>query len=446
MSRARHQGARTGRLWQHSSMARRDATADLLARCRSSRPARRRSCSSSAQAGPGHPRRLRPRARPGGRGGRRVLRHRVGRGRRDPPRQGRPTLGPGAFFGDLALLDKAPRNATVTAGTPMELVVLGQREFGSDPRRGRRPSRASCSSVSRTASASRTCRTTSVAANPGTPPNCVVGSAPCADRSRIRSSSSSACWLRSSSFPSRRSSRGSRSGKTTSLITREVVRQHPRSRSTGSSTPPVAAMLFLCAWLISLRVQNYERGGPDDRRTTKKNVHRRLRDFRAGVWMRTLHARPRRRDHALLHLLRVPGAVRGDDHPRDRPPAAGGSEVPARQGVPGVLGDRRHRRRGVPRRHPVGDRAALHPAAVPHPHQDQARGRGDPRHVPRHRRHRLPHRGLPHRVRGPARRSRSGRSSGTRSRASSTAGRSRRSATCTARCGSCTSPRSPRSS
>jgi len=38
-------------------------------------------------------------------------------------------LGPGAFFGDLALLDRAPRNATVTALTPMELVVLGQREF-----------------------------------------------------------------------------------------------------------------------------------------------------------------------------------------------------------------------------------------------------------------------------------------------------------------------------
>jgi len=41
------------------------------------------------------------------------------------------TLGPGAFFGDLALLDKAPRNATVTARTPMDLIVLGQREFGS---------------------------------------------------------------------------------------------------------------------------------------------------------------------------------------------------------------------------------------------------------------------------------------------------------------------------
>lgn len=41
------------------------------------------------------------------------------------------TLGPGKFFGDLALLDRAPRNATVTAATPMELVVLGQREFAA---------------------------------------------------------------------------------------------------------------------------------------------------------------------------------------------------------------------------------------------------------------------------------------------------------------------------
>jgi len=39
------------------------------------------------------------------------------------------TLGPGAAFGELALLDRAPRNATVVAETPMELVVLGQREF-----------------------------------------------------------------------------------------------------------------------------------------------------------------------------------------------------------------------------------------------------------------------------------------------------------------------------
>jgi Fe-S oxidoreductase/nitrate reductase gamma subunit len=54
----------------------------------------------------------------------------------------------------------------------------------------------------------------------------------------------------------------------------------------------VAVMLVLCAALIAARVRNYERGGPDDRRTTKKNVHRRMRDFRAGVWMRTLMRDP----------------------------------------------------------------------------------------------------------------------------------------------------------
>jgi CRP/FNR family transcriptional regulator, cyclic AMP receptor protein len=46
-------------------------------------------------------------------------------------RQGRKVanIGPGAAFGELALLEKAPRNATVIADTDMELVVLGQREF-----------------------------------------------------------------------------------------------------------------------------------------------------------------------------------------------------------------------------------------------------------------------------------------------------------------------------
>src|SRR5688572_11500340 len=39
------------------------------------------------------------------------------------------TLGPGGSFGELALLTRLPRNATVEAATPMTLLVLGQREF-----------------------------------------------------------------------------------------------------------------------------------------------------------------------------------------------------------------------------------------------------------------------------------------------------------------------------
>jgi CRP-like cAMP-binding protein len=39
------------------------------------------------------------------------------------------TLKEGAYFGELALLDHAPRNATVVAETDTSLLVLGQREF-----------------------------------------------------------------------------------------------------------------------------------------------------------------------------------------------------------------------------------------------------------------------------------------------------------------------------
>ncbi|HEX2039726.1 MAG TPA: cyclic nucleotide-binding domain-containing protein [Acidimicrobiales bacterium] len=39
------------------------------------------------------------------------------------------TLGPGQYFGELSLLDKGPRSATVVADTDMRLLVIGQREF-----------------------------------------------------------------------------------------------------------------------------------------------------------------------------------------------------------------------------------------------------------------------------------------------------------------------------
>src|SRR4051812_24874469 len=44
--------------------------------------------------------------------------------------------------------------------------------------------------------------------------------------------------------------------------------------------------LFLSgAFVFSKRVENWQRGTPDNRSTNLKNVERRLKDYRAGVWM-----------------------------------------------------------------------------------------------------------------------------------------------------------------
>jgi CRP/FNR family cyclic AMP-dependent transcriptional regulator len=41
------------------------------------------------------------------------------------------TLGPGGHFGELALLDRRPRSASVESETAMDLLVLSQRQFNS---------------------------------------------------------------------------------------------------------------------------------------------------------------------------------------------------------------------------------------------------------------------------------------------------------------------------
>ena len=41
------------------------------------------------------------------------------------------TLGPGSYFGELALLDRKPRSASVVSETEMDLLVLSQRQFNS---------------------------------------------------------------------------------------------------------------------------------------------------------------------------------------------------------------------------------------------------------------------------------------------------------------------------
>ena len=50
----------------------------------------------------------------------------------------------------------------------------------------------------------------------------------------------------------------------------------------------IPVMLVWGAIVFADRVRNWERGAPERRRTTTKNVKRRLADFRAGVYMRTL--------------------------------------------------------------------------------------------------------------------------------------------------------------
>jgi Fe-S oxidoreductase/nitrate reductase gamma subunit len=72
-----------------------------------------------------------------------------------------------------------------------------------------------------------------------------------------------------------------------SPVQREVFGNIPSAMRAVFYT--VLPVVFVAgAWLFAQRVKNWERGGPDDRRTTKENVGRRLADFRAGVYMRTL--------------------------------------------------------------------------------------------------------------------------------------------------------------
>jgi Fe-S oxidoreductase len=59
-------------------------------------------------------------------------------------------------------------------------------------------------------------------------------------------------------------------------------------------------LLLYVAYLFSLRVRNWERGAPDRRRTTLGNAPKRLGDYRAGVYMRTLLRDPAA---GLMHSL-----------------------------------------------------------------------------------------------------------------------------------------------
>ncbi len=72
-----------------------------------------------------------------------------------------------------------------------------------------------------------------------------------------------------------------------SPVKREVFENIPSAVKLAFYTL-IPLLLVYGAVMFSLRVKNWQRGGPDNRKTTKDNAKRRFGDFRAGVYMQTL--------------------------------------------------------------------------------------------------------------------------------------------------------------
>jgi len=72
-----------------------------------------------------------------------------------------------------------------------------------------------------------------------------------------------------------------------SEVTREVFENIP-SPLKAAFYMILPIMFVYGAVAFSQRMKNWERGAPENRRTTPKNVKQRLKDFRAGVYMQTL--------------------------------------------------------------------------------------------------------------------------------------------------------------
>ncbi len=85
----------------------------------------------------------------------------------------------------------------------------------------------------------------------------------------------------------------------TSPVTREVFENVPSPVKAVFYTV-VPVLIVYGAVLFAHRVKNWERGRPEDRRTTFGNVSRRIADFRAGVYMRTLMREP---GAGIMHAL-----------------------------------------------------------------------------------------------------------------------------------------------
>ena len=207
-----------------------------------------------------------------------------------------------------------------------------------------------------------------------------------------------------------------------SPIAARGVRQHPGPRSTGPFYATVPVMLLhRRVPRVAARSGTTSGARPTTGARRKKNRHkRRSRTSARASGCRRCCATPPP-GSCTLHLLRLHRPVHRHGDPRDRPPAARVAEVPARPHVPGVLAP-----------------APTSPASCSSSGSSWAIGR---RYIQRPYRIRIKTKpedavilgtffviGLtgfltearPHRARGPARRSRSGRSSAIRSRTSST--------------------------
>ena len=141
----------------------------------------------------------------------------------------------------------------------------------------------------------------------------------------------------------------------------------------------VPILLIYGAVLFAQRTKNWERGRPDNRATTSANVKRRLR----RLPRRRLHADPAARSgrghHALAHLLQLPGAARRHHRLRDQPPAARPASSSCTAACTRAT---RSSATSAGLTLLIGVVWAMVrryvAAALPHPHQDQARARGDP--------------------------------------------------------------------
>ena len=81
----------------------------------------------------------------------------------------------------------------------------------------------------------------------------------------------------------------------------EFKSDDPVSRTVFANIPgPIVFAFYITlpliivygAWVFSLRVKNWERGGPDNRSTTKKNAKKRAKSLRQGLYMQTLLREP----------------------------------------------------------------------------------------------------------------------------------------------------------